>query len=36
VLASLDISATEGIADIDTVKAAITARTLEKRIVFED
>jgi len=36
VLASLADINVEGIADIDTVKAATTARTEEKRIVCED
>jgi hypothetical protein len=35
-LADIDVSATRGIADIDTVKAATTARTIEKRIVCGD
>lgn len=34
--ADIDVSATEGIADIDIVKVATAARTEEKRIVYED
>lgn len=35
-LADIDVSVTVGMADIDTVKAAATARTSEKRIICED